>query len=154
MRDSCSLAKVAVAAAAEQGRPPSLDSASASRRVLIVDDVSEDRCAMRWFAESCGYAVREASSLPETTALMREWEPDALVLDIVMPDSDGFETMRRLRFMHCRCPLLLVTGCHRLLAPAYNLGVTYGLKVVDVIGKPLDARHFKAKLHSAFFTGA
>jgi CheY-like chemotaxis protein len=139
-------------AAAAEYREESLvvDRAAATRRVLIVDDMLTDRCVLRWYAESCGCVVREACSLQEMTTVMREWPPDAVVLDVIMPDSDGIEIMRQLRSMYCELPLLFVTGWHGLLRPVYNLGVAYGLNVIDVIAKPVDAYDFKAKLRRAF----
>jgi CheY-like chemotaxis protein len=142
-----------VAIAAEEYRKETLvDRASPARRVLIADDTLTDRFVLRWFVESCGGVVREACSLREVTAIIQEWGPDVLVLDIVMPDSDGIEIMRQLRALRCELPLLLVTAWHGLLKPAYNLGTAYGLNVIDVIAKPVDALHFKAGLRRAFGT--
>lgn len=152
MSHSRSLSGVAVAAEEYRKESPVVDRASPAQRVLIADDTLTDRCVLRWFVESSGGVVREACSLREVTDIMQEWAPDVLVLDIVMPDSDGIEIMRQLRALRCELPLLLVTAWHGLLKPAYNLGAAYGLNVIDVIAKPVDAHHFKAGLRRAFGT--
>ena len=118
-------------------------------RLLITDDECTDRRVMRWLAESCGFSVREASSLSEMTTIMQEWEPEVLVLDIVMPDADGIEIMRLLGSMHCSFSLLLVTACRAVLKPAYDLGLAYGLHMVDALAKPLDPDCFKDGLRRA-----
>lgn len=80
---------------------------------------------------------------------LREWDPSALVIDIVMPDSDGIEVMRQLRSSRCERPLLFVTGWHGLVKPVYNLGIAYGLNMIDVVAKPVDAHNFKTTLRRA-----
>jgi CheY-like chemotaxis protein len=129
-----------------------VDRATGTRRALIVDDTLTDRCVLRWYAESCGCLASEARSLREMMAIMQEWPPDVLVLDIIMLDSDGIEIMRHLRAMKCELPLLLVSGWHGLLRPVYNLGAAYGLNVIDVIAKPVDAHIFKTTLRRALIT--
>ena len=145
-----------VAAVAAEGEEDSaaVDRAAAARRALIVDDMLTDRRVLRWYAESCGCVVREARNLWEMSTIMQEWQPDVLVLDVIMPESDGIEIMRQLRSMCCELPLLLATGWHGLLRPVYNLGMAYGLNVIDVIAKPVDAHHFKAQLRRALVIDA
>jgi CheY-like chemotaxis protein len=123
-----------------------------NRRVLIVDDSLDDRSALRWFSESMGCIVKEASGLPEMAQIIAKWRPDLLVLDIIMPNSDGLDVMRELKNAHCEIPLFLMTGRHHLLRPAHKLGAAYGLNVVGAIRTPIRGDDFKAKLRGAFAT--
>ena len=68
-----------------------------SRRVLVVDD---DRAIRGFVAEVLmdeGYEVRTAENGNEALALSREWQPDLIVLDLMMPVMDGWTFRARQR---------------------------------------------------------
>ena len=122
------------------------------RRLLIVDDEPEDRRTLGAMAQSRGCMVREAADLNEMNAIRREWEPELLVLDIVMPAPDGLAILRQLSEAHCRTPMILVSAHDAILLPAHNLGRVYGAKIVDAMVKPIGAAAFTAALRKAFAT--
>jgi len=132
--------------------PRPLRHGARNRRLLIVDDSPEDRSALRWFGESIGCVVKEASGLQEMTAILQGWKADLILLDIVMPNMDGLDIMRELKNVRCQIPLFLMTARHHWLKPAHKLGAAYGLNVVGAIRKPIRADDFKAKLRGAFAT--
>jgi CheY-like chemotaxis protein len=120
------------------------------RRLLIVDDDPGDRETIGRLAKAYGCLVREAGSHADMAAIMRAWEPEMLVLDVVMPEVDGIAILRRLAEEHCRIPVLLVSAYSEMLKPVHNLGSVYGLRVVGEISKPVAARRFEATLRHAF----
>jgi two-component system OmpR family response regulator len=120
------------------------------RRVLVVDDDAADRQAVGRLAEAHGCLVREAGCHTEMTAVMRAWDPEMLVLDVVMPEVDGIGILRRLAEQHCRIPVLLVSAYKDMLKPVHNLASVYGLRVVGEISKPVAARRFEAALRHVF----
>jgi CheY-like chemotaxis protein len=122
------------------------------RRVLIVDDEPADRDPIARLAKSHGCDVREAGSHADMVAVMRTWDPEMLVLDVVMPEVDGIAVLRRLAEGHCRIPVLLVSAYNDMLKPVHNLASVYGLRVVGEISKPVKARAFEAAFHRAFGT--
>ncbi len=79
-------------------------------RILAVDDeqMLTDLLAMALRME--GWEVRTASSGLEALQIAREFEPDALVLDIMMPDLDGMSVLRRLRETGNLVPVLFLTA--------------------------------------------
>lgn len=79
-------------------------------RILAVDDeqMLTDLLAMALRME--GWEVRTASSGLEALQIAREFEPDALVLDIMMPDLDGTSVLRRLREAGNLVPVLFLTA--------------------------------------------
>ena len=124
------------------------------RRLLIVDDEPEDRRMLASLAQSCGCTVREAAGLQEMNAIRREWDPELLILDIVMPAPDGLAILRQLSEAHCRTPMILVSAHDTLLLPARNLGRVYGAEIVDAMVKPIGTAAFTAALRRVFATGA
>jgi len=121
-----------------------------NRRLLIVDDEPEDRRALASLARARGCVVREASGLEEMDAIRREWDPELLILDIMMPAPDGLDILRQLSEARCRTPMILVSAHGDLLLPARNLGSVYGAKVVDAIVKPIETAVFTAALRKVF----
>ena len=65
--------------------------------VLIVDDDERLREYVRVNLEVEGYEVREAGSADEALAALGEQSPDLILLDVMMPQVDGWETLRRIQ---------------------------------------------------------
>jgi DNA-binding response OmpR family regulator len=70
---------------------------SRPQTVLVVDDNLHNRLLMEAQLGDCGYTVLLAVSGGEALELFRREEPDLVLLDVMMPDMDGFETCRRMR---------------------------------------------------------
>lgn len=80
------------AAAPARSRPAPL--------VLIVDDDPRIREFVRVNLEMDGFAVREAGSADEGLAVLEEEPPDLILLDVMMPNVDGWEMLQRVRQRH------------------------------------------------------
>jgi excisionase family DNA binding protein len=80
--------------------------------VLVVDDDPGVRQVVRANLEAEGYAVREAGSADEGLASLEEEPPDLLLLDVMMPEVDGWEMLRRVqeRFGVGAVPVLVFSG--------------------------------------------
>ncbi len=68
--------------------------------VLIVDDDERVREYVRVNLEMEGYSVREAGSADEGLEVLEEVSPDLVLLDVMMPEVDGWEMLRRVRERH------------------------------------------------------
>jgi len=68
--------------------------------VLIVDDDERVREYLRVNLEMEGYAVREAGSAEEGLRVLDEVSPDLILLDVMMPEVDGWEMLRRVQERH------------------------------------------------------
>jgi|Deesub1362A_J573_1020465.scaffolds.fasta_scaffold02346_2 CheY-like chemotaxis protein len=66
-------------------------------KILLVDDEDAYAQAMRDVLDSYGLEVRAASNAVEALAILGDWTPDAILLDIMMPEVDGVMLMRLLR---------------------------------------------------------
>jgi CheY-like chemotaxis protein len=100
----------------ESGRPIERGAASGhstvGRRVLVVDDESSMRMVCRFNLLAAGMEVREAANGREALALIREELPDLVLLDVMMPELDGWEVARELqRDPHTRdLPIIFLTA--------------------------------------------
>jgi CheY-like chemotaxis protein/anti-sigma regulatory factor (Ser/Thr protein kinase) len=70
---------------------------SAGRRLLMVDDDDFERRQMRTALEQQGWTVTEASDGREALARLNEGQPDLIILDLMMPQMDGFEFLEEMR---------------------------------------------------------
>jgi len=78
--------------------------------VLLVDDEKAIRDSLRMVLEYEGYRVLEAASGDEALAGVRRSSPDAVLLDIKMPEMDGLEVLGSLRERGYEMPVIVVTG--------------------------------------------
>jgi DNA-binding response OmpR family regulator len=79
------------------------------RRILVVDDDADVRGLVRTLLERDGAIVREASDGREALRVLYDVRPDLVVLDVAMPDLDGWETLERIRDLS-DVPVLMLTA--------------------------------------------
>jgi len=80
------------------------------KRILLVDDEPELLKAMRIRLASWGYDVLTATNGKEAIQLVKQEAPDAIILDIMMPEMDGIETLHRIRRFDKKIPVLMFTA--------------------------------------------
>ena len=104
--------------------------------VLIVDDDEGLREYVRTRLEAEGYAVREAGSAEAGLQVLEEATPDLVLLDVMMPEVDGWEMLRRVQERHGvgSIPVIMFSGKvdEQSLAEAASRGA-HGF-----VGKPFD----------------
>lgn len=74
--------------------------------VLIVDDDPKVRQTLRAILEASSHSVMEAGNGREALPLIERHKPDLMIVDIVMPEMDGLETIRLLRRKGLRMPII------------------------------------------------
>jgi two-component system response regulator MprA len=79
-------------------------------KILVVDDERAVRESLRRALELEGYDVELASDGREAVDRLDEVEPDAVILDVLMPGLDGLEVCRQLRSAGHRLPILMLTA--------------------------------------------
>ena len=79
-------------------------------RVLVVEDHERMASVLRQGLQEDGYAVDLVATAEESEWLSDENPYDAIVLDVMLPDADGFEVCRRLRGRKCWTPVLMLTA--------------------------------------------
>jgi DNA-binding response OmpR family regulator len=66
-------------------------------RILIADDSQPNAELLEAHLDGTGYDTRIVANGEETLAAARDWQPDAILLDVMMPKMSGFEVCRRLK---------------------------------------------------------
>jgi CheY-like chemotaxis protein len=70
---------------------------STSRRLLVVDDNKDAAESMSMLLQMWGHEVAYAYDGPSALETARQWQPEAVILDIGLPGMDGYEVAERLR---------------------------------------------------------
>jgi two-component system OmpR family response regulator len=83
---------------------------SGGGRILVVDDEGSIVDAVATALRYEGFDVREASSGRDALGVVREFEPDLIVLDWMLPDIEGIEVGRRLREQGFKTAILFLTA--------------------------------------------
>jgi DNA-binding NtrC family response regulator len=78
--------------------------------VLIVDDQSTIRFAVRDFLETAGYLVQEAGNCREAIASIEAARPSVIVLDYELPDGEAIDLIPQLRDIDPDVPIIILTG--------------------------------------------
>jgi two-component system, OmpR family, alkaline phosphatase synthesis response regulator PhoP len=78
-------------------------------RILVIED-SELALGLRANLETEGYAVEVATHGGEGLERAQVWAPELVVLDLMLPDMDGLEILRKLRRQGARMPVLVLTA--------------------------------------------
>jgi two-component system, cell cycle response regulator DivK len=111
--------------------------------ILIAEDHLDSRDALRALLEAFGYHVLEAVNGRQAVEIALMKGPDLILMDIMMPELDGFEATRELR-RHKQTntiPIIAVTA----MEGAHQLAIQAGAN--DYVRKPVDIRRLVAKVH-------
>lgn len=110
----------------------------AQDRILIVDDEPAVRDYIATVASKLGFTVRTAGGAEEFSAVLPDFNPCALVLDLNIPGTDGIELVRQLAETGCDAEILLISGEDlRVILAAEKLASSKGLRVAGSLQKPL-----------------
>ena len=116
----------------------------AQARVLVVDDEDSITDLISTVLRYEGFEVRTAESGRTAVKVARDFAPDLVVLDVMLPDLDGFEVYRRLAERPDRLPVLFLTA--RDTTDDRVHGLTLGAD--DYMGKPFSLEELVARVRA------
>lgn len=112
--------------------------------MLVVDDEPNIVDVVSMALRHHGFDVAAADTGGEALAAVREWHPHVLVLDVMLPDMDGFEVARRLSGEHAGVPILFLSA--RDATADKVRGLTAGGD--DYVTKPFSLEELIARLRN------
>jgi len=114
-----------------------------AKRILVVDDEPRMIGFIRMNLELEGYQVLEAHSGLDALEMIRTQLPDLVLLDVMMPELDGFETLRMLREFS-NVPVIMLT------AKGEEDDKVYGLELGadDYVTKPFGSRELSSRVRA------
>lgn len=119
-----------------------------SQRVLVVDDEESILELLKYNLEKQGYEVKTALDGEKAIQIARKFQPDLILLDIMMPKQDGVETCRQIR----EIPELAQTFIIFLTARSeeYSEVAAFDVGADDYITKPIKPRALMSRINALF----
>ena len=110
-------------------------------KILIVDDDANISALLKMYFENEGYDVKLACDGAEGLTYFKMYEPDLVLLDIMLPKKDGWQVCREIREMSQK-PIIMVTAKGEVFDKV--LGLELGAD--DFVVKPFDMKELSARV--------
>ncbi|NER39663.1 MAG: response regulator [Oscillatoria sp. SIO1A7] len=115
-------------------------------KILIVDDDRVNRHVLVNYLASENYAIAQASNGLDAFGTMRDFQPDLILLDVIMPKMSGYEFCRKIRkqYSTTELPILMLTSKHKGedVMQGYDAGAN------DYLIKPMSKYELLAKIQT------
>ncbi|MPZ10934.1 MAG: response regulator [Kiloniellaceae bacterium] len=116
-------------------------------RVLMCDDEPAVGAFVRQIAEGLGYEMHFTDQADEFAPLYLSCRPDIVILDLVMPGTDGIELLHFLAKERSPARILLMSGFDpKIREVAMLLGEAHSLDMVGIVAKPVRAAELRERL--------
>jgi CheY-like chemotaxis protein len=116
----------------------------------VVDDEPDIAQYIGQVAEGLGYETRVTTDAENFKESFTGFNPDVIVLDVVMPEIDGIELVKYLATQECGARILVISGyAQRYLDNTKALGEAFGLMSVTAMSKPIELPKLEEFLNAA-----
>jgi two-component system, cell cycle response regulator CtrA len=113
-------------------------------RVLLVEDDSATAQSIELMLRAEGFICDTTDLGEDGLEIGKLYDYDIIILDLMLPDIDGYEVLRRLRAARVKTPILILSGLNELDAKIKGLG--FGAD--DFLTKPFDRRELIARIQA------
>ncbi|NQU44707.1 response regulator [bacterium] len=114
--------------------------------IIVVDDDDQVRVMLRQMLERIGHEVREASTGNEALKCYAEEPADLVIMDLIMPDKEGIETITEMRRKFPRVKIIAMSGGGRIGADNY-LEIASKLGAQRTLSKPFNLEKIQQALN-------
>lgn len=119
--------------------------------LIITDDDTTVIKLITDIAEPLGYKVNSASNGKQLLNAITDTYPSVIILDLVMPDMDGIETLKELSTQKCTAAIIFMTGFQKGYLDTANLiGKARGLNIIGSLSKPFSLDDLSEMLKTAY----
>ena len=118
------------------------------RKILVVDDDPSVCATIEYILKSAGNEVRTTLSPSEALSLAVKGQFDLLISDLVMPEEDGIDLIRKFKRIFPRMPIVAMSGGARLGTPN-TLNSAREAGADALLGKPFDSGSLQATVEAA-----
>ncbi len=117
-----------------------------SSRILVVDDTPANIQSLAAILKEHGYQISVATNGKQALEVVKRVPPDLILLDVMMPEMDGFETCRRLKTDEAtrQIPVIFLTA----KTETADLVQGFELGAVDYVAKPFNAHELLARVNT------
>ena len=112
--------------------------------VIVVDDHAENRALLVEYLQTLGFTLEEAEDGRQGIAIAIEFQPDVILVDLMMPEVNGIETTKKIRLNGFNGPIIAFTalddadvhieakqaGCNEVVTKPYK-----GKKLLELVNK-------------------
>src|SRR5215468_1117239 len=126
--------------------PPTASDLRMNERILVVDDTPANIQTVAAILKGRGYQLSVATNGKQALDVIEKIRPDLILLDVMMPEMDGFETCQRIKGTEAwrDIPIIFLT------AKTETADIVKGFEVgaVDYVGKPFNAHELLARVNT------
>ena len=118
-------------------------------KILVIDDDANICEMLRLYLENEGYEIKTASDGAEGVTYFKMYEPDLVLLDIMLPKKDGWQVCREIREISSK-PIIMITAKGEVFDKV--LGLELGAD--DFMVKPLELKELSVRIKAVLRRGA
>lgn len=118
-----------------------------AKKILVIDDEADVAELLQDYLKTLGFRVWIALNAEAGIQMAEEFEPELILLDVMMPQIGGLDCLRMLKKLHAGVIVVMISGVHddktakmALLQGAY-----------DYLTKPIDFNYFKSNILARIF---
>jgi CheY-like chemotaxis protein len=118
-------------------------------KILVIDDEEQLRDLLTQMLTRSGHTVQSAFDGVDAMRVFKQFDPDLVITDIIMPNKDGIEVITELLNASPGTPIIAISGGRRAITAEFNLESAELLGVKGILSKPFTRDQLNEAVQSA-----